>query len=287
MFGSSTSVCWLRSTFSRRQLRRPRHCQLSISTRYIGWQICVTRVLNEKQVKGSWQICTRDQLWPGRKWCPLEFLLSQYWQQCAPASWPHVSLFFHCAAVRQSEAECGRQAASGELHRCGCYPTSSKPVPSHNQNVSTLQQKDSVCVYCTFRDGPRHCCAKSLQGEAPCGSAMYGKVGEMSPAPSTPSPSPTPLPLSQPLPPAWTPSWGRQGGQGRINGITGKGLRTAVALSNASCFLFVVRKMSFRVWSQTISMLLIEQDKRGAMGRTKHNRHGPSHDQPSVLSWRL
>ncbi len=31
-------------------------------------------------------------------------------------------------------------------------------------------------------------CAKSFQGEAPCGSAVYGKVDEMSPAP-----------------PAWTP----------------------------------------------------------------------------------
>ena len=49
-------------------------------------------------------------------------------------------------------------------------------------------------------------CAKSLQGEAPCGSAVYGKVDEMSPAP---------------LP--------------GIDNITGKGLRTAVALSTASC----------------------------------------------------
>ncbi len=29
-------------------------------------------------------------------------------------------------------------------------------------------------------------CAKSLQGEAPCGSAVYGKVDEMSPAPLPP-----------------------------------------------------------------------------------------------------
>ncbi len=35
-------------------------------------------------------------------------------------------------------------------------------------------------------------CAKSLQGEAPCGSAVYGKVDEMSPPPP-------------PGPPAWTP----------------------------------------------------------------------------------
>ncbi len=43
-------------------------------------------------------------------------------------------------------------------------------------------------------------------GQAPCGSAVYGKVDEMSPAP---------------LP--------------GIDNITGKGLRTAVALSTASC----------------------------------------------------
>ncbi len=51
-----------------------------------------------------------------------------------------------------------------------------------------------------------------------------------------------PLPPSpNPPPPAWTPppmdsmTSGRQGGQGRIDDITGKGLRTAVALSTASC----------------------------------------------------
>ncbi len=35
-------------------------------------------------------------------------------------------------------------------------------------------------------------------------------------------------------PPAGSP-WRRQGGQGRIDNITGKGLGTAVALSTASC----------------------------------------------------
>ncbi len=49
-----------------------------------------------------------------------------------------------------------------------------------------------------------------------------------------------------PPPPAWTPpplAWtcvcmtcGTQGGQGRIDDTTGKGLRTAVALSTASCW---------------------------------------------------
>ncbi len=33
---------------------------------------------------------------------------------------------------------------------------------------------------CTFHTSN---CAKSLQGEAPCGGAVYGRVDEMSPAP--------------------------------------------------------------------------------------------------------
>ncbi len=72
-------------------------------------------------------------------------------------------------------------------------------------------------------------CAKSLQGEAPCGSAVYGKVDEMSPAP-LPDPSPRTPP----------PSCGRHGGQGEIGDITSKGLRTAVALSTAAYFLAVL-----------------------------------------------
>ncbi len=42
------------------------------------------------------------------------------------------------------------------------------------------------------------CCAKSLWGEAPCGSVVYGKVDEMSPY--APSPFPYPLPPLDPLP---------------------------------------------------------------------------------------
>ncbi len=63
-------------------------------------------------------------------------------------------------------------------------------------------------------------------------SAVYGKVDEMSPAPSplTSLPSTNPPPLPRPPDPPLT--CGRQGGQGRI---TGKGLRTAVALSTAAC----------------------------------------------------
>ncbi len=76
--------------------------------------------------------------------------------------------------------------------------------------------------------------------------------------PLAPSPPPTPLPLPNPLPlprpPAQTPyPWtpcrppcrqGRQGGQGRIDDITGKGLRAAVALSTASCCAPVVNLAS-------------------------------------------
>ncbi len=45
-------------------------------------------------------------------------------------------------------------------------------------------------------------CAKSLQGEAPCGSAVCGKVDEMSP---TPSPSPNPTPPAGPPSPCLDP----------------------------------------------------------------------------------
>ncbi len=66
----------------------------------------------------------------------------------------------------------------------------------------------------------------------------------MSPAPPPPQPPP---PLPTPLP-YWTPSpWRRQGGQGRNDDITGKGLRTAVALSTASC---LTRR---RVWRRQTS----------------------------------
>ncbi len=84
------------------------------------------------------------------------------------------------------------------------------------------------------RDAPnlsrRFCCAKSLWGEAPCGSAVYMARWMKCPLPPSPLNPPDPL-LPQ------TPLCGRQGGQGRIDDITGKGLRTAVALSTASCFL--------------------------------------------------
>ena len=88
----------------------------------------------------------------------------------------------------------------------------------------------------------KSCCAKSLQGEAPCGSAVHGRVDEMSPAPS---PHQTPLPQTplDPPPLADSMTGGRQGGQGRIwwtrkywwHYRCRKGLRTAIVLSTASC----------------------------------------------------
>ncbi len=69
--------------------------------------------------------------------------------------------------------------------------------------------------------------AKSLWGKAPCGSAVYGSLTEMSPAP-LPLPD-SPSPHARPPPPhSWNPLWldpypvdsmagGRQGGPGRID----------------------------------------------------------------------
>ncbi len=56
-----------------------------------------------------------------------------------------------------------------------------------------------------------------------------------SPPPNPPWPDPPPMP--GPPPPADSMTGGRQGGQGRIDDFTRKGLRTAVALSTASCLM--------------------------------------------------
>ncbi len=48
-------------------------------------------------------------------------------------------------------------------------------------------------------------CAKSLWGEAPCGSAVHGRVDEVSPPPPLPLPNPhpqTPCPQTPRTPPA-------------------------------------------------------------------------------------
>ncbi len=94
------------------------------------------------------------------------------------------------------------------------------------------QRGQTRCVICKHKNPARpvtRCVcysAKSLQGEAPCGSAVYGNWTEMSPAPLPPArpPSPhwTPLPLpDSPPPPLDLPpdsmTGGRQGGQGRID----------------------------------------------------------------------
>ncbi len=65
---------------------------------------------------------------------------------------------------------------------------------------------------------------------------IYGKVDKMTPvpSPSTPPPQPPPLPPDPPAPDPPPADSMTCVGQGRIDDITGKGLRTAVALSTAS-----------------------------------------------------
>ncbi len=58
-------------------------------------------------------------------------------------------------------------------------PMASCPTPSRRESSVSSKQ---------------YHCAKSLQGEAPCGGAVYGKVDEMSPAPSPTNPPPPPTP---------------------------------------------------------------------------------------------
>ncbi len=104
----------------------------------------------------------------------------------------------------------------------GCRAVRPRRVPCQRQ-CHRVSQHDLALVPQLIQVS---CCTKSLQGEAPCGSAVYGKVDEMSPAPS-----PSPNPLHLPNPPALTPlqldppmnsmTGGRQGGQGRIDDITG------------------------------------------------------------------
>ncbi len=106
---------------------------------------------------------------------------------------------------------------------------------------------------------PRHC-AKSLWGEAPCGSAVHGKVDEISPAhPQPPPPPPTPAsnpPAPEP-PCPWTPPslHGRQGGQGRIDNITGR-QGTLHCSCLEPCFLFQNGRCSStgveRAWNEDV-----------------------------------
>ena len=77
---------------------------------------------------------------------------------------------------------------------------------------------------------------------------------------------PCPLnPLAQPPPPppAWTPPLEphrRQGGQGRIGIITSKALRTAVALSTASCYINMphIYKDNFSVVKLSLTSFSVE-----------------------------
>ena len=94
------------------------------------------------------------------------------------------------------------------------------------------------------------CCSKSLQSKAPCDSAVYGSLDEMSPAPClspNPPPPPDPLPQPDPLPPTRTPLQRRQGGQGRINNITSwQGTLHCSCLEH--CFLFPVSVLKISQW---------------------------------------
>ena len=58
--------------------------------------------------------------------------------------------------------------------------------------AGALKRRESVVRRLRTRDLELLCCAKSLQGEAPCGNAVHGKVDEMSPAPSPLTPLPFP-----------------------------------------------------------------------------------------------
>ncbi len=99
----------------------------------------------------------------------------------------------------------------------------------------------------------RHCQTSSgwsLIVQSPFGAKHHVVVQYMAAEPKCPRPpmepplarppQPNPPPHGQTLthgPPLPPDLRGRQGGQGRIDDITGKGLRTAVALSTASCLI--------------------------------------------------
>ncbi len=97
---------------------------------------------------------------------------------------------------------------------------------------------------------------------------------------------PCPLPLNQPAPaqppdpPRAPPPCGRQGGQGRIDDITSKGLRTAVALSTASCFLFAAPDCCFfnkkNVW--------IVRERPHTHTHTRTNTHTHTHAH-IIVQW--
>ncbi len=80
----------------------------------------------------------------------------------------------------------GRAAAGS--HNTSAFYQAQNSCQTHKNLHNARQRRESTLD-----------CAKSLQGEAPCGSGVYGKVDEMSPAPS---PAPLPRP---PIPaPRWT-----------------------------------------------------------------------------------
>ncbi len=131
-------------------------------------------------------------------------LVQLYWTSprtrfnCIECIWSFVAIFF-CNMNKQDE-RANRIQITGEAPGGGlfCFLLLATRAPGGIAG-ETLHGHRPV--------SRRHC-SKSLQGEAPCGSAVYGKVDEMSPAPSPspnppplpPTPSPNPVPFPNPLP---------------------------------------------------------------------------------------
>ncbi len=89
-----------------------------------------------------------------------------------------------------------------------------------------------------------------------------------------PPPPPNPPKPHAPRPP---PPPGRRQGQGRISNITGKGFHTAVALSTASYFLFVVVVLLSTnltsVFSQDPDAERAKRTKRSQSSSKSHSKH--------------
>ncbi len=89
--------------------------------------------------------------------------------------------------------------------------------------------------------------------------------------PLPPPPPPNP-------PPQLDPPQTRQGGQGRIDDITGKGLRTAVALSTASCLWCRHKYRAPKVWA--CGQSLLGQDPP----HPRHTAPGPAPAAPEICA---
>ncbi len=135
---------------------------------------------------------------------------------------------------------------------------------------STRLRRSLGASFCQLPASNCNCtdCAKSLQGEAPCGSTVYGSWMEISPAPppNPHPPPPTPSPYPTPAPPTWLdPPMAGPPLDSMIGGKTRrtrknwwirknwwhyrcrKGLCTGGALSTASCLELQKKKMNARM----------------------------------------